>query len=164
MELGKHLRLRDVLMGLYVVAFAVYLVVGLQPAEAANYDVATELVIPSIRLESDVVTLHLEHRELKTPDTIVGRYARAENKTLLVGHSTTVFQDLDEVQVGDVVHYDELDYVVTETKVVAKNEVDMMGLLEETDEETIVIMTCAGELIGGGDATHRLLVTAVATS
>ena len=27
-------------------------------------------------------------------------------------------------------------------------------------KESIVVMTCAGELLEGGDATHRLIVTA----
>ena len=37
----------------------------------------------------------------------------------------------------------------------------MDEVLAPTEQNTLVIMTCAGEDLGGGDATHRLIVTAV---
>jgi sortase (surface protein transpeptidase) len=36
----------------------------------------------------------------------------------------------------------------------------MMDLLKKEDREALVVMTCAGELLGGGEATHRLIVNA----
>ena len=38
----------------------------------------------------------------------------------------------------------------------------MTEILKREEKDTIVIMTCAGELLDGGDATHRFMVTAVA--
>ena len=162
MELKKRLEFRKVLVGAYFVLLAMYLVVGLQPAEATNYEIATELSIPSIGLDSDVTILQVEERELKTPETIVGSYGRARNKTLLIGHSTTVFQDLEEVKLGDVIMYDDAPYKVFAIELVEKAEINMNEILAPADEETLVLMTCAGTLLDGGDATHRLIVTAVA--
>ena len=42
-----------------------------------------------------------------------------------------------------------------------KAAVDMSGILAKASRQTIVVMTCAGQDLGGGDATHRLLVTAI---
>lgn len=161
MELKKRLDLRTVLMGLYAVVFVAYLVVGLKPAEAAqSYEISAELNIPSIGLTSDVATLQLENRELKTPDEIAGSFSRAENKTLLIGHSSTVFQNLNQVNLADEINYAGKDYTVQKIETLEKFEIDMSELLKRADNDTLVIMTCAGTDLGNGDATHRLIVTA----
>lgn len=160
MEIGKRLNPRYIFVGLYFLAFLIYVVVGLQPAEATNYQISGELVIPKISLDSDVATLKMENHELKTPDTIVGSYSSAENKTLLIGHSSTVFTDLEQVEVDDEIVYDDYKYVVNKREVVEKDEVVMPELLEASEKETIIIMTCAGENLENGDATHRLIITA----
>lgn len=161
MELKKRLNLRAVLIGLYVAVFGAYVIWGLQPAEAAkNYEISTKLNIPSINLTTDVVTLQLENRELKTPDAIVGSFSRANNKTLLIGHSTTVFQNLNNVKIGDEINYDNGIYVVKNIKVLEKANVDMSKILASTEKQTLEIMTCTGDLLDGGDATHRLMITA----
>jgi sortase (surface protein transpeptidase) len=36
----------------------------------------------------------------------------------------------------------------------------MKELLKAEDTDTLVLMTCAGELMSNNDATHRLIVTA----
>ena len=161
MELKKRLNIRTVLIGLYTVVFVTYVIVGLKPAEAAQgYEISAELNIPSIGLVSDVTILQLENHELKTPDAIVGSFSRAENKTLLIGHSSTVFQSLDKVAVGEEVDYDDRIYIVQKIETLEKSEINMSELLEKADEDTLVIMTCAGTDLGNGDATHRLIVTA----
>lgn len=161
MELKKRLNLKAVLIGLYAVVFVAYVIVGLKPAEAAqSYEISAELNIPSIGLVSDVTTLHLEDHELKTPDSIVGSFSRAENKTLLIGHSSTVFQNLDKVAVADEITYDDDIYIVKQIETLEKSEIDMSKLLAQADENTLVIMTCAGTDLGNGDATHRLIITA----
>ena len=148
-------------MGLYMLVFGAYVIWGLQPAEAVkSYEISAELSIPSIDLTSDVTALQLEDHELKTPDTIVGSFSRAENKTLLIGHSSTVFQDLNKVKFGDRIVYNG-EYVVNKIEVLEKNDINMSNLLAAAEEDTIVIMTCAGADLGNGDATHRLIVTAV---
>jgi sortase (surface protein transpeptidase) len=147
---------------LYVTAFLTYVVFGLQPAEAVqSYEVSAELNIPSIGLVSDVTTLELENRELKTPDEIVGSFSRSENKTLLIGHSSTVFQNLNQIRLNDEIFYNNNKYIVKKITIAEKAEVDMSELLAHADQDTLAIMTCAGASLGNGDATYRLIVTAV---
>ena len=160
MELRKHLSFKKIFIGVYFLAFAIYLIIGLQPAEATHYEISAELAIPSINLTTDVTTLALEDYKLNTPDTIAGSYTRAENKTLLIGHSTTVFQNLDQVEVGDYVNYNDKTYQVDKIELMEKATIDMDEILATTQKDTIVIMTCAGTLLDGGDATHRLIITA----
>ena len=161
MELKRRLDPKTVFIGLYVVLFAIYIIVGLQPAGAANYPVSSKLSIPAIDLTSDVTTLQLENHALNTPDTIVGSYSQAEHKTLLIGHSTTVFERLNEIKLGDLIEYDGSDYRVVSTTILPKEEISMNEVLQGADEDTLVIMTCAGQLLDGGDATHRLMIEAV---
>ncbi|MDO5452026.1 MAG: class F sortase [Candidatus Saccharibacteria bacterium] len=160
MELKRRLDPKTVFIGLYVVLFAIYIIVGLQPAGATNYPVSAELSIPAIELTSDVTSLQLENHALNTPDTIVGSYSQAEHKTLLIGHSTTVFEKLNEVELGDLIRFDDVDYRVTSINMVLKERIDMSEVLQGADKDTVIIMTCAGQLLDGGDATHRLMVTA----
>lgn len=162
MELRKHLNPKTIFIGLYVVAFLGYVIYGLQPAEAAySYEIVEELQIPSIALDSDVTELQLASDGLKTPDTIVGSYSRNANKTLLIGHSTTVFQDLEYVDLEDTVVYGGQEYRVVAIDMVAKNKINMDKLLQSSEKNTLIIMTCAGKLLDGGDATHRLILTAI---
>lgn len=161
MELRRRLSPKYLLIGVYVLAFLVYIIIGLQPAEAADYDITGKLNVPSIGLSTDVTKLALNNHKLDTPDTMVGSYARAENKTLLIGHAATVFQELDQVELGDKVDYNEAEYKVVSIETLPKSRVEMNKILAGSSVDTIVIMTCAGELLDGGDATHRLMVTAV---
>lgn len=160
MEIGKRLNPRYVFFGLYIFAFLVYIFIGLQPAEATHYQISANISIPSIDLDSEVTSLKIENHELPTPDTIVGSYSSADNKTLLIGHSSTVFQNLNKVSVYDEIFYDDEKYIVESSEVVKKEDIIMPKVLSASDIKTIVIMTCAGEDLGGGDATHRLIVIA----
>ncbi len=162
MELKKHLDPRYIFTGLYVFAFLVYIFFGLQPAEASSYEISTELLIPAIGLVSDVTELALENNELKTPDSIVGSYSESENKVFLIGHSSTVFNKLDEVKKTDMIFYNKKLYIVVNVEISEKAEINMNRILAETNQETLIVMTCAGENLGGGDATHRLIITAIA--
>lgn len=161
MELKKHYNPRVMFLSIYALMFVVYIIIGLQPAEASHYyEVSGRLDIPSIQLDSDVTALELQEHSLDTPDTIVGSYSQSQNKTLLIGHSTTVFRDLDKVKIGDDVLYNELAYRVNSIEVAQKSEINMTRLLSDSDIDTLVIMTCAGTLLNDGDATHRLIITA----
>lgn len=162
MELKRAFSWRRVVVAGYFALFAVYLVVGLQPVEATHYEISAELNIPTIGLKSDVTTLTLNGQTLDTPDTIVGSYSRAENKTLLIGHSATVFHSLKYLQLGDKVIYDGMAYRVRDMEILTKAEIDMGEVLAEAKTNTLVIMTCSGKDLGDGDATHRLIVTAEA--
>ncbi len=152
---------RKIVTFCYVVAFVIYLIVGLQPAEARQYTISGNLEIPSIELVSDVTTLELNEHKLDTPDTIVGSYSRNTNKTLLIGHSTTVFANLDDVVAGDTIYYNNNKYTVRKVELFQKTDINMSRLLKSEEQETIVIMTCAGQILDNHDATHRLIVTAL---
>ena len=156
----KSLDFRKIVLTVYFVSFAVFLLVGLTPAGAINYNVSGRLLIPSISLDVDVTKIEIEDGRLNTPDLIVGSYDSAPNKTFLVGHASAVFQNLKNVQVGDEIEYGEDKYVVKNTTVLEKSEIRMRKLLKAADVKTLVIMTCSGENLGGGDATHRLILTA----
>ena len=162
MELKKRIDTRLVFAAVYFVLFAVYIVVGLQPAEAVNLEVSSRLNIPSIGLSSDVTSLTLSGTKLDTPDTIVGSYSESANKTLLIGHSSTVFYDLQNTKIGDVVNYGDKTYRIVKARLAVKDVIDMNELLAPAEKDTIVIMTCAGQDLGGGDASHRLIITAEA--
>lgn len=150
---------RNVLIG-YFLSFFVFLLTGLSSAGAIEYEISTQIEIPAINLTSDVTEIELKENKLETPDLIVGSFASATNKTFLVGHSSTVFQRLKEINLGDEIKYSDKKYVVKNTTVLAKAEISMCELLKSSEVDTLVIMTCSGEDLGNGDATHRLIVTA----
>lgn len=162
MELGRRCNPKIIFIGLYILAFVVYIIFGLQPAEATNYRIFAKLDIPSINLESDVAALNLTDAGLETPNTIVGSFSNAKNKVLLIGHSSSVFRDLDRVILGEKIEYNNKEYKVIKREIFAKSLISMNDVLESEDRDTIVLMTCAGQMLENSDATHRLMVTAVA--
>lgn len=161
MELKRRFSFRKIITILYIVAFLAYLIVGLQPAEAIETKITGGIAIPSINLISAVTELELEDHRLNTPDTIVGSFSQNQNKTLLIGHSSTVFKNLYQTKVGDSIFYNNVEYKIIKTTTLLKSEIDMDDVLREEANETLIIMTCAGEPMGEKDATHRLLVTAL---
>ena len=163
MELKKTFDFRRLFVILYALFFISYLVIGLQPmAEASNYEISDSIEIPSIHLYSEVTTLKLIDRKLNTPDDIVGSFSQNKNKTLLIGHVSTVFEHLNDVLVGDSIIYNSTTYTVTDTNTLPKTNIKMNELLASSEKPTIVIMTCAGDFISQYDTTHRLIVTAQA--
>lgn len=160
MELKKRVDFRKLVVFGYFALLAVYLVIGLTPAEAADYNIRGNLEIPSIGLRSDVTESELKDYRLSVPATIVGSFSQHTSKTLLVGHSSTVFERLGDVQVGDPIVFNADKYVVEKMVVLEKSQISMNMLLSDTDTKTVVLMTCAGEDLGGGDATHRLIIYA----
>lgn len=158
--MGKHFDHRIIVICVYFVVFFVYFFIGFYPADASNYKVYTELEIPSISLVADVTKINLENGKLNTPDTIVGSFSKNDNKTLLIGHSSTVFYNLNGVRLRDKLNFDNTTYQVTNIDIVAKEKIKMKDLLKSESTNQIVIMTCAGKRIGDSDATHRLILTA----
>lgn len=161
MELRRRGSPRLVFLVLSLVLIAIYIIVGLQPAKAVDYEISAQLSIPVIGLEADVTELVLSGHKLETPETIVGSYSRAENKTLLIGHATTVFSDLARVGLGAEIDYGGEIYRVVAREMMPKAQVKMGQVLAGAEKDTLVIMTCAGELLPDGDATHRFMITAV---
>ncbi|MBR2658871.1 sortase [Candidatus Saccharibacteria bacterium] len=129
-------------------------------ASAQEYEIFTKLTIQNIELSSDVTKTHLLNYKIVTPDYIVGSFSRAENKTLLVGHSTTAFENLKNVELNDEIEYNDKKYVTKKIEVLEKADIDMDKILAPAKEDTLVLMTCAGELYDNGDASHRLIITA----
>ena len=160
MDVNKLLNPKVIFITIYFLAFLTYIIYGLQPAEAADaYTVDNSLAIPNIGLISDVTSLELSNGELLTPDTIVGSYSKT-NTTLLIGHSSGVFNNLDQVKIGDEISYSDKKYTVTKITYAAKEAIDMNKLLAPSDQESIVLMTCAGKMLENNDATHRLIIFA----
>ena len=161
MELRKSFDLRVFFGKLYVILMVAFLAIGFMPAEAATeYDVIGKLEIPTIGLTTEVAKLELENSELKTPKDIAGSFSKNENKTLIIGHASTVFDELGDVLVGDHILYGEKEYIIVKKEIALKEEIRMSRILKGEDVDTLVIMTCAGEDLGVGDATHRLMLTA----
>ena len=161
MDLKRHLNPKSVFIGLYVFAFLIYIIVGLSPVDASNYD--GSITIPSIDLDSEVTKLSLVDHELKTPDYIVGSFSRNEQKELLIGHSTTVFSDLKDIKLYDQIYYNNSTFEVRMIDMIPKSSVSMYDLLASTEKRSIVLMTCAGQMLDNGDSSHRLIVYAVKT-
>lgn len=159
MDLKRHLNPKSVFIGLYVFAFLIYIVVGLSPVDASNRDYDIE--IPSINLTSSVIKLSLVDYELKTPDYEVGSFSRNNDKELLIGHSTTVFSDLRDVKLRDYINYHGSTYEVKMIDMIPKSDVSMYDLLASTEKQSIVLMTCAGQMLDEGDSSHRLIIYAV---
>lgn len=155
-------RTRLIFTGLFATFFAIYLFIGLQPADAyENYEISGSLSIPAISLATDVTTSTINDHRLSVPSHIVGSFSRFPNWTLLVGHSSSVFNHLHETKIGDVIYYNGANYQITSVNTLEKSAIDMDELLiPDTDTDTIILMTCAGTLFDNGDATHRLIVTA----
>lgn len=161
MELKKNLSLRKIFTVLYIVSFLTYVAFSFTFSDGVAYTFDGGLVIPSINLTSGVTKLHLKDHKLNTPDTIVGSYSPHANKTFLIGHSSTVFKNLDQVKVGDEISYNNIKYLISKMEVYEKSDINMNEVLKSEEKDTIIIMTCAGEPMGEKDATHRLIVTAV---
>ena len=127
------------------------------PAEAAK---GTDLIVPSINLRSKVIDSEMKNGELEVPETTAASYSRHENKTFLFGHAGSVFKNLHKVKLGDDISYDGKIYKVKGREIVLKNSISMHKILKREEKDTIVIMTCAGEMLENYDATHRLIITA----
>ncbi len=161
MELRKHLDYRKIFIALFCLVFVAYFVYGLSPAEAANYNLFGNIEIPAIGLASDTTKIELVDNRLSVPDEIAGDYSPNHNATFLFGHSTTVFSKLNMVKLHDEIIHNGISYRVVARDMIAKSLISMNKLLAEKEKDTLILMTCAGTLLDNGDATHRLIITAI---
>ena len=162
MRVKKHFNPRVFWITVYFSCFVAFLIIGFAPVEASSYRITAKLEIPSISLVSDVARLDLNNRELNVPTDIVGSYNSEQNKILLVGHSSSIFDDLDNVWIGDEIIYNQEIYHVTNYRIYKKENVDMNALLSSESRKTLILMTCIGTSLPNNDATHRLVITAEA--
>ena len=63
---------------------------------------------------------------------------------------------------GKDIEYDSKRYKISRIEILEKSEINMSQVLAGAPVDTIVLMTCAGESLPNQDATHRLIITAVA--
>lgn len=166
---SDNARLYAAIFLVYFLGAIAFIYFGLQPAntpeevyaaEAATAD--TELNIPALSLNLPVSKVTRIGSDLQIPEQIVGSYSLYENKTLLMGHSSTAFKDLKNLELNQELSYADKTYVVTNIEIKEKTAISMKELLQPEEKDTIVLMTCAGEPIKDSvqDYTHRLLITA----
>ncbi len=155
----------------YAIAIPTFVYLGFRTERPGVSAYAKEVVeatgmleVPSISLSAPMSDVELNGRTLSAPNYIVGRYKSFENKVLVIGHSSTVFQRLNEVVVGDKVVYDGREFEVVSREVKAKADISMREILGDEKEPTLVLMTCSGEHISGQDYSHRLIIYAVMRS
>lgn len=161
MELKRRFSFRRLFTAIYIVSFLVYIGFYVVSPDGIAYMFDGGLLIPAIDLTSGVTKLELKNNRLDTPDSIVGSYSRNTNKTLLIGHSSTVFKNLDKVNVNDTITYNNTEYIITNVETFKKSDISMKNILKSEAKDTLILMTCAGEPVGEKDATHRLIVTAL---
>ena len=118
------------------------------------------LFIPSIGLIARVKNIERTGNQLIAPDEIAGAYQPTIHKTVIIGHSSTVFKDLKNIDGDDTFTFDKKSYKIKDHKIIEKSVVDMSKVVEETDVNTVILMTCYGEPIGPQDYSHRLIITA----
>lgn len=153
--------IRVFVIGFFLIMLPIYLYIGFQPAASTEALGYPELAIPSISLTTPVQPIKLTDRQLIAPNTIAGAYNANPNKTFIIGHSSTVFQKLHNVNVGDAFSYNGKTYHIITSETVEKSAINMQEILAPSTKDTIIIMTCAGEPLPNQDATHRLIITAV---
>ncbi len=151
----------------YLLAIPLFIIIGLHSVDTSAEVRASEvaqadeyLVINSIGLETPVVQVKMHGRTLNAPQYLAGAYHGNVNKTLIIGHSSTIFEHLREIKLGDYIDYEDGTYRVTNLETLAKEDISMAEILTGERVPTVVLMTCAGEPLGGMDFTHRLIVTA----
>ena len=144
----------------YMIAIPAFIIIGLQPAQAAEVDGLPTLSIEAVGIETPVAESELNNKQLSVPDRIAAVYSEDPSKLLLMGHSSTVFANLKNIEIGDEVRYNSKVYVVSDKIIKPKSKINMKKILEPAERETVIIMTCAGESLGANDYTHRLIVTA----
>lgn len=138
----------------------VYVFLGLQPAPSAEASHYPTLSISSIDLETPVEPLQLEDSTLTAPADIAGSFSLYTSPTLIIGHSATVFARLEQAALGAEIIYDDATYVLVDRQILPKEQINMNQLLARRTTDTLILMTCAGQPLGGQDYTHRLVLAA----
>lgn len=138
---------------------AIYTYYGFQPYRV-DASAPERLFIPSINLSTPVDNVSKNGFSLEVPEIIAGAYSENTNKTLLIGHSNTVFEHLNRLNPGDTLIFDEQTYQIRNITTKAKSEIDMSQILSAAEQPTIILMTCTGQHLSGHDYSHRLIITA----
>lgn len=150
-----------VTLAFFAIAIPSYLL-GFSAFATTINPVNATLKIPSIRLSSYVTPAKSSGNELETPNEHVASYTN-ENKVFLFAHSTANFKNLDKIIIGDTISYltdnSKNEYQVTKIETVSVDDILMSKLLKNTEQPTLILMTCAGQKIDG-QYQERLLIYA----
>ena len=149
----------------YAILIPAYFIIGFHPAtaisdslDAAEITSVSHLSIEGINIDASIIDIPLIDNHFSTPDYDIGRYISQSGTTFLFAHSISAFQHLDEVTSTDHILYDGHTYHITDISTPRVTDISMSSLLDQS-EDTLILMTCAGEL-RAGDYTHRLIITA----
>ena len=168
-RLPREKKVYFVIFATYFLATLAFVIIGLQPvrSSAAVYATETEtasglLSIDAINLNAPVKKVMLNGKTLEVPEQIAGAYSVHENKTLIIGHSSTIFKDLKNTTIGMKITYSGKEYTIRNIEEKLKQDIVMKDILKAEEKDTLVLMTCSGEKIDGtsSDHTHRLIITA----
>lgn len=156
-------RLRLGFLAAYIFGIGIYLYYGLQPYRV-DASAPIRLVVPSINLSTPVDNVTKTGHSLDVPEFIAGAYSENTNKTLLIGHSNTVFERLSDLKIGQRLTFDDQSYQITRIITAAKANISMPDILSPVSTPTVILMTCTGTHLGGHDYSHRLIITAEAVT
>jgi sortase A len=132
------------------------------------------LYIPSIKLLSNIQGVGIDKKgnmdvpSGKTNDVGWYQYGVAPGNTgtaVIDAHNTAAFKKLDDVPVGEEIYiYTSkgrwLEFKVHAAKTYSMKTLKPETLFAKTNSKQINLITCAGTLLGNGEATHRLIVSA----
>lgn len=153
----------------YFIAGFTFITIGMQPVKdsasvyASEAESATSLLsIDSIGLHAPVKNVMLNGKTLEVPEQIAGSYSVHNNKTLVIGHSSTIFSNLKNTTTGMEISYNGKKYTITDIVNERKEDIVMKEILKTEENDTLILMTCSGEKIEGttSDYTHRIIITA----
>ncbi len=131
------------------------------------------LMIPSIKLDTEVVDSHIVNGEWEVPSFVAGHLegtARPGEKSnvVLVGHVQSrrdgnVFANLEKLQPGDetllYTEAEEFRYIVRDSRLVLPTELTVVA---PTTEERLTLITCGGTFnFLTREYSHRLVVVAI---
>ncbi len=168
-HLPRKKKIYLVIFATYFLAAFAFITIGLQPVKSSAAVYATEAETATSLLSIDAISLHapvkkvvLSGKTLEVPEQIAGAYSVYENKTLIMGHSSTIFTRLHELKLGDKISYNGKEYTIRNIEEKQKQDIVMKDILRAEEKDTLILMTCSGDKIEGtaSDHTHRLILTA----
>ena len=159
MRLKRHYS-RQIFIGIYLFTLMAIGYLGFQiHTVEANSNLVLEA--PKIGLKSEIKVLNLnDDYTLTAPDRIAGLYYAAENNTFIIGHSSTVFSNLQDLKINDQIQLDNHSYKITKLFSQNKNSISMSKILEPKAVPTLTLMTCHGEKVADNDYSERLIISA----
>ena len=142
--------------------------------EASSMGTPIYLYIPSIDLSTNIKGVGVNEKgdmdvpSGKTDDVGWFQYGVFPGNTgtaVLDAHNTAAFKELDKVPLGSEIYIWTtegrwLRFSVTKANTYSMKNLSPYTLFEETQDKQINLITCAGILLGNGEATHRLIVSA----